>query len=102
MPRLIRSKYLETAETMYGLEKDLLTNSIVGFEPLRKINTYRLRSVDVARPDLVSMKLYGSSDYWWFLMKYNNIDDIWNEMYVNMKLDYPSSIDIINYLNGRN
>jgi hypothetical protein len=101
MAKLDRSNYLKSEQTIFGLEKDLLTNSIKGFVPSRVVNKYKLQSNDIARPDLISIKAYGKQDYWWFIMKYNNIDDMWNEMYINMTVDLPNEIDIINFLNGR-
>lgn len=30
------------------------------------------------RPDLASLKVYGTTDYWWALMEANNINDVFN------------------------
>lgn len=30
------------------------------------------------RPDLVSLKVYSTTDYWWVIMEANNINDVFN------------------------
>ena len=45
------------------------------------------------RPDLLSYKIYGDTQYWWLLLKYNNILNI-NDLYKGRKISYPSLNDI--------
>ena len=45
-----------------------------------------------------SIKIYGRQDWWWLLMKYNGIDDVWNELYVGMIISVPDRRDINNYV----
>lgn len=44
---------------------------------------------DLCRPELISYKCYGTGDYWWFLMWYNGISDIWNDLAFGIVLKIP-------------
>ena len=100
MPKLDRSNFLESVSSDFGLEKNLITNSILEFQPSRPEKLYKIQQIDVGRPDLISYRFYRSTNYWWFLMKYNGIDDVFNEMYINMPIRIPAETDIVNFLNG--
>lgn len=59
-------------------------------------NLYKLPSIgnytivaEAQRPDLLSYNLYGSTQYWWALMWYNNIIDI-TELSSGLTISYPS------------
>ena len=51
---------------------------------------YRLSQLDVGRPDLISYKIYGTTNYWWFIMWYNGVGDVWNDLRDMMVIKYPS------------
>lgn len=51
---------------------------------------YRLTPQDVARPDLISYKIYGTTNYWWFIMWYNGVSDVWNDLRDMMLIKYPN------------
>ena len=43
------------------------------------------------RPDLVSAKVYGTPDFWWRVMEYNNIKDIF-DFKAGLNLKLPNSL----------
>ena len=101
MAKLDRDNYLTTVNTCFGLEKELTSNDIVFFKPKSELKRHTLTGIDYARPDLISAKYFGTNDYWWFIMKVNGIDDVWNEMYVGMDIYIPDEGDILNFLNSK-
>jgi|SRR5690554_7353315 hypothetical protein len=54
------------------------------------VKYYMVSEQDLCRPDLISFKIYGTSNYWWFLMWFNGISDIWNDLREDMVLKYPN------------
>lgn len=44
---------------------------------------------ELCRPELISYKCYGTGDYWWFLMWFNGISDVWNDLVPGMVLSIP-------------
>jgi len=89
--RFNRDNFLETVSCPLP-EKDLLTNNVETRN--MKYTIYRVTEFDIGRPDLLSRKLYGTQDYWWYLMKFNEVDDVWNDLYSGMLLKVPSIEDI--------
>jgi hypothetical protein len=63
----------------------------------RPVSYYKLSYSDTQRPDLISMKVYGSMQYFWPLMKFNQIDDIWNDISIGDMIICPSGLDIEQY-----
>lgn len=59
----------------------------------RPLGNYTIKQQDVQRPDLICYKIYGTTNYWWMLMRYNNIFDIWNDLYIGQTLNTPNSLD---------
>lgn len=49
-------------------------------------SSYTITETDVGRPDLISLKLYGTIDYWWMLMRANGISDVFNDLFVGLKI----------------
>ena len=54
-----------------------------------------VRNNEQVRPDLVSQRLYGTPDLWWFIMWLNGISDPWHDLMPRVALKYIS-IDKIN------
>lgn len=63
----------------------------------RPISYYKLSYSDMQRPDLICAKIYGNMQYFWVLMKFNLIDDIWNDLTSGDVLKCPSGLDIEQY-----
>jgi hypothetical protein len=47
------------------------------------------------RPDLLSYKIYGETQYWWILLEYNNLIG-YESVETGMTLNYPSLLDLEN------
>ena len=63
------------------------------FEIKRPLSYYTVKQEDIQRPDLLSYKIYGTTDYWWLLMRYNQIFDIWNDLFSGKTLSIPDVLD---------
>lgn len=99
MNKFTRDNYLKTRKTKFGLEKEMVTNNFNRFTFRFPYTLYTVKEVDIQRPDLISMKNYNRQDYWWFLMKYNGIDDVWNELFSGQVIKIPDVRDINDYCN---
>lgn len=75
-------------------ERDLITNTTDIFDNQAEYKFYTVTEADLLRPDLISFKLYGSIVYWWVLMKANDIEDVWNDLYIGRVLSVPPFSDI--------
>lgn len=49
---------------------------------------YVTSELDLARPDMISYKIYGTTNYWWLICWLNGISDIWNDIRPEMQLKY--------------
>ena len=78
-------------------EYDLLSSNWDLFEINHPIRYDNIKATDIHRPDLLSYRIYGDSQYWWILCKFNNIDDIWNDMHIGGDLVVPALADIEDY-----
>ena len=58
---------------------------------------YVLEAGDVARPDLISYKFYGTTKFYWILMWINDILDPFEEMYPGMLLRIPTQIRLAQF-----
>ena len=77
---------------------DLLSNCIFRDEWADTGMKFVVKSSDVGRPDLMSSRILGTQDLWWILLKYNDIDDPWNELWPGQILRIPDSDSIKSYL----
>lgn len=77
---------------------DIAQYDLGSFDPdgydFGKENFLQVRQMDIARPDLLSYRAYGTMNYWWFLMWYNGICDVWNDLAENQVLKYPD-LDVV-------
>lgn len=48
---------------------------------------------EVKRPDLISFRFYGTTEYWWIIMAYNNMLSV-EELVTGTVLEIPSEEDI--------
>ena len=83
-------------ETVNGVKEfDFLYQSLSQFVLKYPVTYYRLTDTDVARPDLVSAKVYsGNIQYWWVILLFNDIRDPFSEMVSGMLLKIPSVLDL--------
>lgn len=84
MGRYNRSNFLKGVSVNGILEKDLLSSTFNDYNFKRPMQNYRLQYEDYIRPDLISIKAYGTQDYWWIILKCNpELEDIWNDYVVD-------------------
>lgn len=93
-----RTNFLQTVNVDDVLQKDLGSFELPPHYKFDNVSYYKVREVDVARPDLISYRCYGTTNYWWFLMEYNGICDIWNDIFEDQILEIPSLNDIRTYI----
>jgi len=93
-----RSDFMPNVDVEGTLEKDFINSKWALFEIKRDITYYSIGEADIQRPDLLSWKIYGSMNYWWILLKYNNIGDVWNDLYVSQVIKVPNEQDIIDFI----
>lgn len=77
-----------------NLERDLVVSNWDLFEINRSISFDNIKRIDVGRPDLLSLRIYGTMSYFWILAKVNNLDDLFNDMVVGMDIIVPDVGDI--------
>ena len=75
------------------IENDLAFNGFDNFAFKRPRTYYTIKDEDLYRPDLISLKTLGSIEYWWIILKINNIDDIYNDMFLGKSIQIPSVAD---------
>ena len=84
--------------TVNGIqEKDINDMSWDKFIISRPVTYYQINQGDIQRPDLLSLKIYGVMDYWWLLCKFNNIDDVFNDLVPGEYLQVPDASDITDF-----
>jgi len=94
MDKYNRTNFYKTENVDAIQEKDLITNITDVFDNQTDYVFYKVKEFDLLRPDLIALRLYGSITYWWILMKANNIEDIWNDLYTGQVLVVPPISDI--------
>ncbi len=92
-----RTSFFDT-ETHNGIkEYDLLTGDISKFKAYYPIQYYRIEEDDLVRPDLISYKVYGTVKFWWLLMAFNGIHDVFNEMVTGTLIKVPNLLDVYTF-----
>jgi hypothetical protein len=92
-----RSDFLQTVTAYNVKEKDINNMQWDKFVINRPITYYRVSHADLQRPDLICQKIYNTMQYFWVLMKFNEIDDIWNDITEGDTIMCPSFFDIEQY-----
>jgi len=91
------------SDERFDLAKFMRFVSGEGYDPL---DSYFLRELpnlqsrgqysvqnEAKRPDLISYRFYGTTNYWWIVMLYNNILSV-EELIAGTVLEIPSEEDI--------
>lgn len=102
MSKYRRERFPEKSNVNGVDEVDLPNNGFNEFKFTDNIGFYTVTLSDIQRPDLISYKVYGSLDMWWLLMKYNKVEDVWNDLFVGMVLEVPKRSDLDDYYRTRN
>jgi hypothetical protein len=82
--------------TLYK-ELDFLWNSLSEFQMKRRPNFYRVSSIDLKRPYLISFRFYGDVRFWWIICLVNNISNVFTDLKVGDMLSIPSPLDIYDF-----
>ncbi len=75
-------------------ERDLSNTNFSLFQALRPLSYYTIKYGDIGRPDLISQRVYGTVKYWWIICKFNQIDDVWNDIKAGVSIKLPNIQDI--------
>lgn len=89
-----RSVFYNKEEVNDVLERDLIMNRFDLFEIKRPASFFTITRTYLGRPELLSLKLYGTMDYWWILAKLNQLDDWWNDIHIGDVIQVPDINDI--------
>lgn len=93
MNRYNRSEFYPTVSVNGINEKDFLQNKFRNYVFKNPLKTYTLRYSDYMRPDLISLNIYGTQEYWWIILRCNpEFEDIWNDFgYSQNQVMVPAS-----------
>ena len=93
-----RSNFIDTTNETGTLQYDFLNNSFSKFKFSRKTSPYRIAADDI-NPRMISLKVYGTYDYWWIILAYNNILDVYTEIVPGNLIEIPDIRDIEDFYN---
>jgi len=62
-----------------------------------KPTIYIIKDVDIARWDMISFKHYRSYDFYWIILKVNNINDPWNDIEPGDEIIIPDKRDVYDF-----
>jgi hypothetical protein len=94
MSKFRRTLFYDKNEVNGIVENDLVKNYFDLFKIKRPSQYFTLGRSYLQRPDLLSLKLYGTMNYWWIIAKLNKIDDWWNDVEIGAVIQYPDIQDI--------
>lgn len=94
MSKYRRTFFYDQQEIDGIIENDLVKNYFDLFKIKRQAIYFKLGRTYLQRPDLLSLKLYGTMSYWWIIAKLNKIDDWWNDIHIGDMIQYPDVQDI--------
>jgi serine protease inhibitor len=92
--KFARTNFFKQNNINNVVENDLPFNAFNSFKFKRPRTFYTIKRQDVSRPELISYKVYGSINYWWIILKLNNIDDPFNDLEIGKTIQLPSQQDI--------
>ncbi len=82
-------------------ELDFLWNSLSDFKMTYEPTYYRVVAIDVCRPDLISYKVYGTTEFWWVICLVNNINNPLVDIVPGMILKIPNQLDLYSFQRTR-
>jgi hypothetical protein len=92
-----RTKFFQKVRVKSIDQLDHLHNNLSKFQMGYEPSYYRVDSVDLMRPDMISYTVYGTVDYWWIILLVNEIMDAFNDLEVGMLLTIPNTLDVANF-----
>lgn len=97
-----RTNYYKSELLDSLLERDLVNSAFNEFKFSDEFTKYRIQYDDYMRPDIISFKFFGVTDYWWIILKCNPvIEDIWNDVAIDDEQEdnYPDAVKLTEYIN---
>lgn len=97
-----RTNYFKSEVLGSIMERDLVNSAFSEYKFKNDFTQYKLQYNDYMRPDLISYKFFGVTDYWWIILKCNpEIEDIWNDISIDDEQEqtYPDSVKVTEYIN---
>ena len=88
------SKVITKALVAGKAELDFCDSGWESFRTRGRLFQYTVVSADIGRPDLLSLRVYDDERYWWILLKFNGICDVWNDLRAGLVLRCPSKSDM--------
>lgn len=98
MARLDRTNFYRKFNIDGIIESDLINNYWDSFELKRNITYCEISRSFIGKPQLISFKYFGVVDYWWIILKINNIDDPWNGLVLGDQIKIPDPQDIEDWI----
>jgi hypothetical protein len=95
-----RARFMTTISTTTYVEKDMVSNNWDLFEIKRPVTFDSIKSYEIQRPDLLSLRIYGTFSYWWVLAKINEIDDVYNDMTIGQDIIVVDKNDILDWVHS--
>jgi hypothetical protein len=89
-----RSRFYNTVTVNGTVELDLIDNSLSAFQMKRTPGYHRVSEEEIARPDLISYRLYGTHVYWWIICLVNAMSNPLMDLEVGDVLTIPNLLDI--------
>lgn len=89
-----RTKFYDTAVVNGVKELDFGTSSISKFQYQYPFSYHRVTESDLMRPDLISFKYYNTVQYWWVILRVNDVRDPYDGLVVGALLKIPSILDL--------
>lgn len=96
--RYSRIHFMPVVSASDYLERDLILNNWDLFEIKRPVMFESIKRIDIQRPDLMSLRIYGNMSYWWILLKINSIDCVWCDMTIGQDIIVPDVGDIRDWI----
>ena len=78
---------------------DLSNNRISLFVVTKPIRYYQITRYEDQRPDVICNNIYGDTDFWWVLLLFNDIVDVFTELREGLILKVPDKKDISDFIN---
>ena len=78
-------------------EIDLVNSYFYLFKTTVTPRRYQIDRYTECRPDKISSYVYNDTTFWWIIMKYNDIMDVFTELPTGMILSIPDMYDIQNW-----
>jgi hypothetical protein len=98
-PKYARRNMYTTFSNNGTNEIDISVNRMSSFNVTKPLRYYQVAGHEDQRPDMICNNIYGTIDYWWILVQFNDIVDVFTELKEGMILKVPDIKDISEFIN---